>query len=161
MRQLMRRTLPLVLALALPSSAWAKPWQGIEPGVHTRQDVERKFGTPTKVIPKAEKELIAYMGKEVIKGTTQAQFTVDAKTKVVERIDVFPGPVIDKDTIEQSYGGACPPGQSKDAVGGACYAKKVTDDFRMYFLYSKLGLAIFFNQDGKTVHSFVFQAAKK
>ena len=92
-------------------------------------------------------------GKEAIKGTTEAQFKVDPKTKIVERIDVFPGPVIDKETIEGSYGPACPNGPPPATP---CFVKKVTDDFRTYYQYSKLGLAIFFKEDGKTVHSFIF-----
>ena len=41
-----------------------------------------------------------------------------------------------------------------------CYVKKMTDEFRTYYLYQKLGLAIFFNEDGKTVHSFIFTTLK-
>ena len=67
--------------------------------------------------------------------------------------DVFPGPVIDKESVESTYGNACPAGK---APAGPCYQKKLTDDFRTYMLYAKLGLAVFLNEDGKTVHSFIF-----
>ncbi len=151
------RTLAVVAVLIAALPALAKPWQGIEPGVSKKDDVTQKFGEPSRVVAQGEKEIIAYFGKEAIKGTTQAQFKVDAATKVVERIDVFPGPVIDKEAIENSYGPACPSGP---APASPCYVKKVTDEFRTYYLYSKLGLAIFFNEDGKTVHSFIFTTMK-
>jgi hypothetical protein len=151
------RTLAVVAVLIAALPALAKPWQGIEPGVSKKDDVTQKFGEPSRVVAQGEKEIIAYFGKEAIKGTTQAQFKVDSATKVVERIDVFPGPVIDKEAIENSYGPACPSGP---APASPCYVKKVTDEFRTYYLYSKLGLAIFFNEDGKTVHSFIFTTMK-
>jgi hypothetical protein len=151
------RTLAIsaVLLFALPAAA--KPWQGIEPGVSKREEVIQKFGEPSRVVTTDNKEVIAYFGKEAIKGTNQAQFKVDTATKLVERIDVFPGPVIDKETIENSYGPACPSGA---APASPCYVKKMTDEFRTYYLYQKLGLAIFFNEDGKTVHSFIFTTLK-
>jgi hypothetical protein len=151
------RTLLVVAMLIAALPAMAKPWQGIEPGVSKKDEVTQKFGEPSRVVAQGDNEIIAYFGKEAIKGTTQAQFKVDTATKVVERIDVFPGPVIDKDAIENSYGPACPNGP---APAGPCFVKKVTDEFRTYYLYSKLGLAIFFNEDGKTVHSFIFTTMK-
>lgn len=151
------RTLAVVAVLVTALPAMAKPWQGIEPGVSKREEVIKKFGEPSRIVA-GDKEVIAYFGKEAIKGTTQAQFKVDTATKVVERIDVFPGPVIDKDAIENSYGPACP--ASGPAPAAPCYIKKVTDEFRTYFLYPKLGLAIFFKEDGKTVHSFIFTTMK-
>lgn len=151
------RTLAVVALLLAALPAAAKPWQGIEPGVTKREEVIQKFGEPSRVVANTDKETIAYFGKEAIKGTTQAQFKVDTATKVVERIDVFPGPIIDKETIENSYGPACPSGP---APANPCYLKKMTEEFRTYFLYPKLGLAIFFNEDGKTVHSFIFTTLK-
>ncbi|MFL5343259.1 MAG: hypothetical protein ACJ8AT_00595 [Hyalangium sp.] len=147
------RTLAVVAVLIAAVPAMAKPWQGIEPGVSKRDEVTQKFGEPSRVVTNDNKEIIAYLGKEAIKGTTEAQFKVDKTTKIVERIDVFPGPVIDKETIEGSYGPACPNGP---APASPCFVKKVTDDFRTYYQYNKLGLAIFFKEDGKTVHSFIF-----
>ena len=150
------RTLAVVAVLIAAVPAIAKPWQGIEPGVTKREEVIQKFGEPSRVVA-GDKEVIAYFGKEAIKGTTQAQFKVDTASKVVERIDVFPGPVIEKEAIENSYGPACPNGP---APANPCFVKKVTDEFRTYYLYPKLGLAIFFNEDGKTVQSFIFQSQK-
>jgi hypothetical protein len=149
-------TILAVLAFAIPAAA-AKPWQGIEPGVSKREDIVKKFGEPSRTVTQDGKEIIAYLGKEAIKGTTQAQFKVDPGSQLVERIDVFPRPVIDKDTIENSYGPACPSGP---APANPCYLRKLTDDFRTYFLFPKLGLAIFFNEDGKTVQSFTFTTLK-
>lgn len=151
------RTLAAAVLLMAALPAAAKPWQGIEPGVSKKQEVTEKFGEPSRVVNQQNKEIIAYFGKDAIKGTTQAQFKVDTATKIVERIDVFPGPVIDKEAIENSYGPACPSGP---APATPCYVKKVTEEFRTYYLYSKLGLAIFFNEDGKTVHSFIFTTMK-
>ncbi|MCE9673903.1 hypothetical protein LY474_39520 [Myxococcus stipitatus] len=146
-----------VLAFAAPTVVDAKPWQGVEPGVTKKDEVVKKFGEPSRTVTQDGKEIIAYLGKEAIKGTSQAQFKLDPATGLIERIDVFPGPVIDKETIEQSYGPACPSGP---APAAPCYQRKLTDDFRTYFLYPKLGLAIFFNEDGKTVQSFTFTTQK-
>jgi hypothetical protein len=151
------RTLALVAVLVAAVPALAKPWQGIEPGVSKREEVLKKFGEPSRTVTTEGKEVIAYFETEAIKGTSQAQFKVDAKTQLVERIDVFPGPVIDKETIEDTYGAACPAGKAPPTP---CFLKKLTDDFRTYYLYPKLGLAIFFNEDGKTVHSFIFTTQK-
>jgi len=151
------RTVALVAVLVAAMPALAKPWQGIEPGVSKRADVLKKFGEPSRTVTADDKEIIAYFENEAIKGTSQAQFKVDTKTQVVERIDVFPGPVIDKGTIEDTYGPSCPGGK---APATPCFLKKLTDDFRTYYLYPKLGLAIFFNEDGKTVHSFIFTTQK-
>jgi hypothetical protein len=151
------RTLAISAVLLFAVPAAAKPWQGIEPGQSKREEIIQKFGGPSRIVTADNKEIIAYFSKEAIKGTTQAQFKVDVATKIVERIDVFPGPVIDKETIENSYGPACPSGPQPATP---CYVKKMTDEFRTYFLYQKLGLAIFFNEDGKTVHSFIFTTLK-
>ena len=147
-----------LLLAALPAAA--KPWQGIEPGQSKREQVIQKFGEPSRVVTTEGKEVIAYFEQKAIKGTKQVQFKVDPGTHVVERIDVFPGPVIDKESVESTYGSVCPAGK---APPGPCYQKKLTDDFRTYLLYPRLGVAIFLNEDGKTVHTFIFttvQAAK-
>jgi hypothetical protein len=151
------RTLTILAVLVFAVPATAKPWQGIEPGVSKREDIVKKFGEPSRTVTQDGKEIIAYLGKEAIKGTTQTQFKVDPGSQLIERIDVFPRPVIDKDTIENSYGPACPSGP---VPANPCYLRKLTDDFRTYFLFPKLGLAIFFNEDGKTVQSFTFTTQK-
>ncbi len=151
------RTLALIAVLFAAAPALAKPWNGIDPGSSKREEIIKKFGEPSRTVTTDGKEILAYFDKQAIKGTSQAQFRVDPGTQVVERIDVFPGPVIDKETIENSYGPACPAGKMPSTP---CYMKKLTDDFRTYYLYPKLGLAIFFNEDGKTVHSFIFTTLK-
>lgn len=151
--------LPLLLAALLCSAtSWGRAWQGIEPGTAVRADVVRKFGEPSKVVAgKDGKEVLGYLGPRAIKGTAQTHFRTDPQTQKVERIDVFPAAVIDRETIESSYGLACP-GEGVDPSGQPCYLKKVTEDFKAYLLYPSLGLAVFFKSDGKTVLSLVFTA---
>ncbi|HET9450901.1 MAG TPA: hypothetical protein VFO83_08475 [Aggregicoccus sp.] len=150
----------LLLALAA-APALAKPWQGIEPGVSRREDVLARFGAPSRTVKpepgKPGPEILAYLSKRAIRGTTQVQFKLDAATGVVERIDVFPAPVIEREAIENTYGAACPAGPLPEQP---CFLKKITDDFRSYYLYPRLGLAVFFNEDGKTVNSFIFTTMK-
>jgi hypothetical protein len=153
----MRNALTLAAFVALaPAAALAKPWNGIEPGSSKKDEVIKKFGDPSKVVKAEAKETLAYLSDKAIKGTTQAQFKVDSASGTVERIDVFPGPVIDKDMVESSYGAACP--SAGPSPKDPCYVKKITDNFKTYFVYVKLGLAVFFKDDNKTVSSFVFTA---
>ncbi|MFN0061211.1 MAG: hypothetical protein ACKVPX_01650 [Myxococcaceae bacterium] len=153
------RTLVAVLFGVFSLSVHAKPWNAIDPGTSTRAEVIQKFGEPSRAITADAKEVLAYFGKQAIKGTQQTQFRVDPKSQLVERIDVFPGPVVDKEAVESAYGPACP--QGSPLSGAPCYAKRLTDDFRTYFLYTKAGLAVFFNEDAKTVQSLIFQPAPK
>lgn len=148
------KTIAIVAVLLAAAPAVAKPWQGIEPGQSKRDQIIQKFGEPSRVVTNEGKEIIAYLEQKAIKGTKQVQFRVDPGTQLVERIDVFPGPVIDKESVESTYGNACPASGRQPAA--PCYQKKITDDFRTYLLYPKLGLAVFLNEDGKTVHSFIF-----
>src|SRR5687767_7392105 len=114
-----------VCLLLLAEAASAKPWNGIEPGASTRDQVLAKFGEPSKEITAKGQLLIAYLDQKAIRGTTQAQFKLNATSKVVERIDVFPKPVIDKDTIEKTYGKECPEGREPEKP---CYLKKLSED---------------------------------
>ena len=147
------RTIAIVAVLLAAAPVVAKPWQGVEPGQTKKELLIQKFGEPSRTVTTEGKEIIAYFDQKAIKGTKQVQFKVVPGTQLVERIDVFPGPVIDKESVESTYGNACPAGK---APAGPCYQKKLTDDFRTYMLYAKLGLAVFLNEDGKTVHSFIF-----
>src|SRR4051812_7033363 len=137
---LMRNALTVAAFVALAPAALAKPWNGIEPGSSKKDEVIKKFGEPSKVVKVDSKETLAYLSDKAIKGTTQAQFKVDSASGTVERIDVFPAPVIDKDMVESSYGVACP--GSGPAPKDPCYVKKITDTFKTYFVYVKLGLAV-------------------
>lgn len=143
----------LVLLALAPGSALGKPWQGIIPGGGSSElDVIGKFGEPTRRLSARGQTVLVFSGLQAIKGTVQAQFKCDPSTKEVQRIDVYPEPVIDVSAIEKSYGKSC------EATGGAepCYWRKETPQKRPYFLYPKLGLAIFFKEDDKTVLSFSF-----
>ncbi|MDP1828566.1 MAG: hypothetical protein Q8L48_35195 [Archangium sp.] len=154
----MSRSVTLALAIALaPVLATAKPWQGIVPGGGSSElDVIGKFGEPTKRVTARGQMVLVYSGLQAIKGTVQAQFKCDPATKEVQRIDVYPEPVIDTAAIEKSYGKSC------EATGGTepCYWRKDTAQKHPYFLYPKLGLAIFFKDDDKTVLSFAFLPAQ-
>ena len=147
------KTIAIVTVLLSATPVVAKPWQGIEPGQSKREQVLQRFGEPSRVVTVEGKEIIAYLDQKAIQGTKQVQFKVDPGTHVVERIDVFPGPVIDKESVEGTYGSVCPGGK---APATPCYVKKLTDDFRTYMFYARLGLAVFLHEDGKTVHSFIF-----
>lgn len=152
----MRPLFVLVCLTALP--AGAKPWFGIEAGSSHREEVIKKFGEPSRSVTTDGREQLAYLQKTAIKGTTQAQFKIDPATQVVERIDVFPAPFIDRETVEGSYGPLCAAGPP---AATPCYVKRVTDDFQTYFFYAKLGLAVFFSEDGKRVQSLTFQPEKQ
>jgi hypothetical protein len=141
----------LVFAL-VPIVAFAKPWQGILPLGSSCIDVIGKFGEPTKKVSARGQEVMVYSGIQAIKGTVQAQFKCDPISKAVQRIDVYPEPVIEVDAIEKNYGVACETNNAEEP----CYWKKDTAQKKAYFLYAKLGLAIFFKEDGKTVQSFAF-----
>jgi hypothetical protein len=137
-------------------SAWAKPWNGIDPGTSGRGDVVKKFGEPSKVTTVGRHEVLTYLKEKAIKGTVQSQFRVEKDSGVVDRIDVFPEPIIDQEAIEKNYGAQCAPGEK-----AGCYLLRTQDKRAAYFLYTQLGLAIFFREDGKTVQSFAFLPAKK
>jgi hypothetical protein len=154
-----RARLALMLTLLLlASAAGARPWNGVEPGVTSRDEVVKRFGPPSKTLSVDGHPVLAYTGTGAIKGTAQAQFRVDPATGLVERIDVFPGPVVDRDTVESSYGPPCPSGSAP--APGNCFQKKLTEDFRTYYFYARLGLAVFFDEDGDKVQSFVYQPVK-
>jgi hypothetical protein len=148
----------LLLTLLLPTLTHARAWNGIEPGVSSRDEVVKRFGPPTKMLTVEGHQVLAYTGAAAIKGTAQAQFRVDPQTGLVERIDVFPGPVVDRETVESSYGPPCP--AAGGAASGSCFQKKLTEEFRTYYFYPHLGLAVFFEEDGDHVQSFVFQPVK-
>ncbi|MBK7858648.1 MAG: hypothetical protein IPJ65_08510 [Archangiaceae bacterium] len=148
-----------MLTLALLNLVLAKPWNGITPGVSTRDDVLKRFGEPSKVVTAAGREVLAYQKGKLIKGTTQTQFRVEPKSGVVERIDVFPEPVLTLPQIASAYGPACTL-EVPEAPDRPCYLKH-DDPTRAYVTYVRLGLAVFFNPDGKTVQTFAFLPEKK
>jgi len=151
------RRLLLLPLLLLPVAAQAKAWNGIEPGVSRRDEVLKRFGPPSKTLTVSGKEVLAYTEAAAMKGTSQAQFRVDPSTGLVERIDVFPATPIDRDTVEATFGPACP---KAGAQPPACFQKKLTDDFRTYFVYTRIGLAVFFEENEDRVQSFVYTAPR-
>jgi hypothetical protein len=152
----------LFLAVALSSMAVpAKPWQNIQPGVSSAADVFGKFGEPTRKTEVNGQRVLIYSGLQAVPGTVQAQFKLAPGTQIVARIDVYPAPVIDKEAIEASYGPACDPKAKTPDANGPCYFVKELAGKKPYFLFLKLGLAIFFKDDGKRVQSFAFLPAKE
>jgi len=148
----MSRLLFVLLAAALPLQALAKPWNGIHPGVSSSLDVIGKFGEPTRKVTAKGQEILVYSGSAAITGTVQAQFKCNLETHVVERIDVYPAPIIPVAAVEKSYGRECDVMEPTEP----CYFKKQSAAKHAYFLYLKLGLAVFFKDDGKTVQSLTF-----
>ncbi len=152
----MSRLLSLAL-LCAASTAWAKPWNSITPGASGALDVIGRFGEPSKRLKAKGQDVFVYTKEKAIKGTVQAQFKMNHQTQVVERIDVYPEPILDAEAIEKSYGPQCDEKKAKEP----CYHRRETEAKKPYFLYVKLGLAIFFKEDGKTVQSFTFLPAKE
>jgi len=150
----MSRVLFIALLLSAAVSG-AKPWQGIHPGVSSALDVYGKFGEPTSKTEMKGQLVLVYSGLQAIPGTVQAQFKLKAGTQTVTRVDVYPAPVLDKEAIEKSYGSRCE-GQTPTEP---CYFVKEVSGKRPYFLFLKLGLAVFFKDDG-TVQSFAFLPGK-
>lgn len=133
----------LLSALALPASA--APWLGITPGTSTVAQVVAKFGEPAERLEKSGRTVLSYQGERAIKGTRQANFYFDAAGRVDE-IHVFPASVVPADAVEGTYG--------KD------YVKRLTEDFRTYYWYGRLGLVVFLSEDAKKVYSFIYTAPK-
>lgn len=143
----------LIPALLASAGAQASSWKNITPGVSTRQDVLGAFGEPAKITTVSDREILAYLGTRGIEGSRQAQFRVVTATRVVERIDVFPASKISRELVVATYGPLCGEAPAADT---ACYLEKISADTRVYYLYPKLGLAVFFQKDGKTVFNFVY-----
>ncbi len=144
--------------LLLAGVGHAKAWNGIEPGVTRRDEVVKRFGPPSKALTVQGKEVLAYTEAQAMKGTSQAQFRVDPASGVVERIDVFPATVIDHDTVEATFGPLCPKAGAPQPAN--CFQKKLTDDFRTYYVYPRLGLAVFFDETDDRVQSLVHTAPR-
>ena len=150
----MSRVLNLTLLL-LATPALAKPWKGLDPGVASVLDVIGKFGEPSKRATAKGKDVLVYSGDRAIPGTIQVQFKVDPASQTVERIDLYPEAEIKAEKIVSDHGPASDPQEPADP----CYYRKETANKHAYFLYLKLGLAIFFKDDGSTVRSYSFLPA--
>lgn len=146
--------------LLLSSAVFAKPWQGIQPGVSSTLDVFGKFGEPTKKTDIKGQTVLIYAGLQAIPGTVQAQFKLTPAGDTVARIDVYVSPVIDKAAVEESYGPQCPPKKKDPDLESPCYFLKDSGGGKKpHFVYQRLGLAVFFKEDG-TVLSFAFLPPK-
>lgn len=145
------------VVLLAPLVGLAKPWNGVTPGKSKKVDVIEKFGTPSKQVNAGGREVFAYLKDKAIKGTVQAQFKIDPGTGLVERIDVFPAVEITRNDIVDSYGPEC--GGKEPADAPPCFLKR-TDGKRVYYLYNRLGLAIFFKEDSQQVMSMAFLPQK-
>jgi hypothetical protein len=142
----------LLLSLLLPAAALAKPWNGIQPGTSSAVDVLDRFGQPSRTVTSGDQQTLVFSGERAIKGTVQSQFKV-GPDQVVRRIDVYPAVLLDAAAIEASYGPACTAKEPAEP----CYVKKESASSRRpYFVYARLGLAVFFKDDGTTVQSLSF-----
>lgn len=134
----------VAFALLLPASALAKPWHGLTPGVSTKNDVIKKFGSPTRELPLTSRydSGLIFQGKIAQEhGSEEAQFFFDAQGKLVE-IFVFPAVALHRDDVIKAYGTA--------------YEERRTDDFRLYFLYRAEGFIVFFDKDNESVNQMHF-----
>jgi hypothetical protein len=154
--RLSRFVSPAPLLFLVSLSAVAKPWNGIIPNTSSEIDVVGKFGEPTRTVTTKDspKRTLVYSGPKAVKGTRQAQFKLNAE-KVVERIDVFPAVSLDVAAIEKSYGSACS-ATVTDSEKDPCFVPKRSPSNHVYYVYAKLGLAVFFKEDGKSVDYLAF-----
>ncbi len=135
----------VLVALALPSAAAARSWQGITPGSSTQADVVARFGEPSTKGKLEGRTALVYRGEQAIVGTRQAQFLV-GDDGIVAEINVFPAAALDKDAVLGTYG--------NDPQ------KTFTDEFRPVWTYRAIGVKVFFGKDG-SVEAIRFQAAEK
>ena len=131
----------LLSSLLLATGAQAKAWLGITPGASTLSDVVKAFGEPEQRLERDGRTVLTYQGDKAIKGARQANFYVSAAGRV-EEIHVFPKATVPVDAIEGTYG--------KD------YVERITEDFRTYYWYGRLGLVVFLAQDAKTLYSLIY-----
>jgi hypothetical protein len=134
--------LAALLALALPAAAAAKPWQGVEPGRSTADEVVTKLGEPTSRVKRGVRTVVAYKGDQALAGTREAQFHCRADG-VVEEITVFLAVPLDADSIEGTY--------------GKPQTKTFTDSFQKVWLYPQKGVTVFFDKEG-AVEAIAFSA---
>src|SRR5207248_11711027 len=85
----MRRLLFAALLVLTPTVASARAWHGLTPGLSTKSDVLKKFGSPTRKLPMTARYGggLVYQAKESQEfGADEAQFFFDEKGKLA---DVF------------------------------------------------------------------------
>lgn len=130
-----RAVLPALLALALllPGPADAKPWQGIEPGKSTGDEVVAKFGEPTTRKQRGPRSVIAYKADQSLAGTREAQFHC-RPDGVVEEITVFLAVALDPESVEGTFGKP----QGKTFVEAT---------FQKVWLYPSKGVTVYFDKE--------------
>ena len=146
--------LPVFNLYDLEGDLWGN-W-GWTPHVATGPDIIRGDGP----LPYLLAELPRWLGmggEQAIKGTTQAQFQVLADGKL-EQITVFPSAALEVGEIEDSYGKSCSAVEKTGVNTPNCYHKQLTDDFRTYYWYKRLGVVVFFGDDKKSVFSITYLA---
>jgi hypothetical protein len=141
------RMASLFLALLLPTFASARPWQGIDPGKSTAEEVGTRFGEPTSRVKRGGRLVLAYKGEQALPGTKEAQFHCRADG-VVEEITVFLATPLDGESIEGTYGKPT--------------ARTFTDSFQKVWLYPQKGVTVYFESGGMVqAISFTAGAAAK
>ncbi len=125
-----------------PASSLARPWKNITPGASAAADVEKKFGEPTKRTKAGGLMVLAYFGDQVLEGTKQTQFHVDAGGTVQE-ITVFLSTPLDPDTIEGTYG---KPTQKTF----------VEDTFQKVWVFASQGVTVYWARDGSGAEALSF-----
>jgi hypothetical protein len=132
------------LLLGLPAAARARPWHGLTPGISTKSDVLKKFGSPTRELPMTARYSggLVYQAKEAQEyGADEAQFFFDEKGKLLD-VFVFPNVALKRDDVIKAYGTA--------------FEERRTDDFRLYFQYKADGFVVFFDKDNESVYQLQF-----
>ena len=134
-------------SLLLPAAASARSWHGLSPGVSTKRDVLKKFGSPTRELPMTLRydSGITFKGKAATQfGAEEAQFYFDKEGRLTE-IFVFPAVALKRTDVIKAY--------------GTEYDERRTDDFRLYFHYRTDGFIIFFEKDNESVYQLQFTPA--
>ena len=124
----------LLLVAIAPAIAVGRPWQGIQPGTSTQEEVVQRFGDPTTRTKRAAKTVLAYYGDQALSGTKQAQFHVDG-AGVVQEITIFLTAQLDAETVQGTYGK--PPQRTF-----------VEDTFQKVWVYPAAGVTVYFGKDG-------------
>lgn len=136
----------ITLVLAGPSSAAARAWKGINPGVSAQAEVVKRFGEPTARTKRGGRSVLAYYGEQALEGTKQAQFHVDAAGTVLE-ITIFLATPLDSETIEGTYG---KPAQKTF----------VEETFQKVWVYPSQGVTVYWAKDGSGAEALSFGPAR-
>ncbi len=129
---------------AIPSTSFGRAWHGLNPGTSTKNEVIKKFGSPTRELPMTASyaSALVYQAKEAQEyGADEAQFFFDNAGKLTS-VFVFPAVEMKKDDVIKAFGTA--------------FEERRTDDFRLYFQYKAEGFVVFFGKDNDTVYQLQY-----